>query len=314
VYFHSRNRARDSEFTYYFPLYGTYRRGEAVSRHYLLFPLYSKLEDRELELVAWDVLWPLFHYETSPGSLDARALPFYWRSRSPEHDWTFAMLLYGSMQSADVERRWLVPFYFRRRDQDSSITQALLYYRARRADTSTTLLAPLWYHRSAPQRVTDASLLLHWYEQEAERQRWAFLWLLPPDAAVVRYASGPGYRSHGLFPLYGYERDDTRDRVAWSALWPVFSYSAEGEVASQSGFLRKVFTYERTDAQTREIRLLWRFVRSSEAPGKSLFEFNPFYYHEREDGKGDYWNVLGGLIGRRTAEDGTTDMQWLWFF
>jgi hypothetical protein len=373
VYYHARNTTLDSEFIYYFPFYGSYRRGEAVSRHYLLFPLYARIEDRELGLQGWDVLWPLFHYETAPGSLDARALPFYWHSRGPDHAWTFAMVLYGSMESGDSERRWLLPFYFRSQEGESSLalgslallppyyvnrqepgrsnfhlwpfygrdregdyeehsvlwplfrfgateddsyrlTHALLYYRSRRPDETTTAFIPLWYHETTPGHVLDASLILHWYRRQPERRHWAFVWLYPPEFALLRRGSGPGYSSHGFFPLYGYERDDAADRLRWSALWPLFSYTAEGEAARQSEFLWKVFTYERSDAQTREYRLLWRFVRSSEAPGKSLFEFNPFYYHEREEGKGDYWNVLGGLIGRRTAEDGTTDMQWLWFF
>lgn len=373
VYFHASDEARDSEFTYYFPLYGRYRRGEAVSQHYLLFPLWSRLEDREQQLVAYDALWPLFHYETSPRSLDVRALPFFWRSRAPDHAWTFALLLYGSMESDDRARSWLAPFYFRTRDGASSLalgslaflppyyvnhrapgessfhvwpfygvdrdggyeetsfawplfrfgasddgrrssTQALLYYRSRSPDQAITALIPLWYHETEPDRVVDATLFLHWYHDTPQRRQWALFWLFPPELALARHARGPGYVSHGLFPLYGYERDDARDRVAWSALWPVFSYAAEGDVARESAFLWKVVTYERADAQTREFRFLWRLVRSSAAPGSSTFEFNPFYYREHEDGRGDYWNVLGGLLGKRTAEDGTVDMQWLWFF
>ena len=354
VYWHSLDTARDAEFTYGFPLYGTYRRGTSTSAHYLLFPLYSRLKDREQQLEAWDVVWPLFHYETSPDTLDLRVLPLFWRSRTPGHAWTFS-LLSGSMQSGDQERGWIVPFYYHSADAASSLTvgtlallppyyvdwqepglarfhvwpfyghdhepawdeystfwplfrfgaspdvrdsltEVLAYYRERRGDASSVGVLPLWYHQSSPSQVTDLGLFLYWYRDQppAQKTSWSFLWILPPELSVVRYEHAPAYRRNAVFPLYGYERDDARDATKWSVLWPVVIYEK--------------------DATTRDFRFLWRFVRRSEAPDSSIFEFNPFYYHEVAPGKGDYWNVLGGLVGRRTGADGKSEMQWLWFF
>ena len=35
-------------------------------RHYLLWPLFSRRIDKEAEVFVLDVLFPLFHYETTP--------------------------------------------------------------------------------------------------------------------------------------------------------------------------------------------------------------------------------------------------------
>lgn len=431
LYYHSEDTTLRTAFTYYFPLYGSYQRGDAVSRHFILFPLYSTLEDEELQLKAWDVVWPLFHYESSPSMLSVRALPFYWRTRTPEYGltvgfplyWSFAsgensywhfLPLYGVHQKGDwytkrfilgplfidtrdthagrsqqdilfpifsrahegeKERSWLIPFYFHRSDPNSrltlgslallppyyinsqraehdlfqvwplygrwqrgsyreystlwplirfghdtdhdlSMTHLLLYYHKRERKNSFATLFPLWWHRSSPQTTLDSTLFLHWYEHDAKRDatRLSFVWLIPPKLSLIRYEGGPHIVKHSVFPLYSYEQDDETSALNWSFLWPLFSYNSQGEFVRETGFLWQVISYERKDAKTSDFRLLWRFIRSSKTATSSTFEFNPFYYHETEAGKGSYWAILGGLIGREATVDGNGKMRWLWIF
>jgi hypothetical protein len=119
---------------------------------------------------------------------------------------------------------------------------------------------------------------------------------------------------HGLFPLYSYSFDRERDATNWSILWLLFSYNSEGEFVQQSGFLWKVISYERRDIDTYDFRFLWRFIRKSRTATSSIFEFNPFYYQESEEGKGSYWAILGGIIGVETTPDQRKKLRLFWIF
>ena len=87
-----------------------------------------------------------------------------------------------------------------------------------------------------------------------------------------------------------------------------------GEFVKQTGFLWKLITYERKDDASSDFRFLWRFIRNSKTKDSSVFEFNPFFYQESEEGKGSYWAILGGLIGQEVTMEGERKMRWLWIF
>jgi hypothetical protein len=431
LYYHSRDDERRSELTYYFPVYGSYRRGESVSQHFVFFPLYSQLYDRELDLKAWDVLWPLFHYETSSTTKSVRFLPFYWHDRTPKRDATVVFPLYWSFRfgedsyqhiiplygvhrkgdaytkrfilgplymdtrdavtglsqqdilfplfsrkvEGDEARSWLFPFYFHRSKPDSSLTlgslallppylissrdqdqelfhlwpfyghlqrgayeehsvlwplfrsgtdssrdmtrtHLLLYYHEREGDRSSQFFFPLWYHRSSPDTTTDMSLFLHYYTRDRQKDEthFSFLWIIPPDLSLIRHHRQQGALKHGFFPFYTYASDPRADSLSWSLLWPIFSYSSKGEFVQQSGFLWRVIYYEQKDADTYDFRFLWRFIRKAGTATSSVFEFNPFYYTEQEEGKGSYWSVLGGLFGVETTGEQKKNYRLFWVF
>lgn len=431
VYYRSENTEQRTAFTYYFPVYGSYQRGASMSRHFLFFPLYSQLRDDETGLRAWDVLWPLVHYESSPTTRAARLFPLYWHSQEPNRSVTVVFPLYWSIRSGertylhfvpftavhregdwykkrffvgplfistrddharlsqqdalfylysrrakgDETRSWLFPFYYHRSDRDSSFTlgslallppylvrseepgkrlfhlwpfygsreegssrersflwplirfgsdrehdtslaQVLLYYHERERDRSFSTLIPFWLHRSGPEGTSDASLFLHWYDRDEKKDATSLslLWILPPDLGLIRYHREPGILRHGVFPLYSYSCDEKRDALSWSLFWFLFSYESEGEFARHADFLWKVITYDRTDAETYDFRILWRFIRKSKTATSSTFEFNPFYYYEEEEGKGSYWAILGGLIGMETTQDQRKKLRLFWIF
>jgi hypothetical protein len=428
IYYHSEDTAQSSEFSYYFPFYGTYRRGDTVSHHYILFPLYAQNRDESLQLREWDVLWPLFHYETSPTTLSIHLLPFYWHSGTPERSFTVGFPLYWSLSSdenstllflpfysdirkgnwyrqryflgplyvdtlddhaglsqqdalfwlfsrkvqGDEKRTWFIPLYYHHSDmssllslwllppyvhlkqpekewlhfwplfgkvrngtyteysmlwplirfgsdteKDSSMAQVLLFYRARQGADSDTLFFPLWYHHGSPEETEDASLFLHSYERDSpkDRTRLTFFWLVPgTDIALIKYNREGDTLRHGVFPLYTYFSDKSKDHLNWSFLWPLFSYESMGASADETDILWKVISYQRKDVDTSEFRFLWRFIRSSTTKTSSTFEFNPFYYHEAEEGKGSYWAILGGLIGVETTPEQKTKVRLFWIF
>jgi hypothetical protein len=162
--------------------------------------------------------------------------------------------------------------------------------------------------------LQDASIFLHWYERnEAKDQvRFSLLWLIPPDISLFHYRRDAAKVRHGFFPLYSYSYDREHDALSWSIFWFLFSYESKGEFASQTAFLWKVISYERQDAESYDFRFLWRVIRVSRSPTASSLEFNPFYYSEVEEGKGSYWAVLGGIVGRQTLPDGKKRLQLLW--
>jgi hypothetical protein len=74
-----------------------------------------------------------------------------------------------------------------------------------------------------------------------------------------------------------------------------------------------VFLFETSGPDTREVRVLFRFLRWRRASGESAFELNPFYFDYRS-GKGRYWAVLGGLFGVETKPDGSRRNTYFWFW
>ena len=430
LYYHVEDREKDSSFNYLFPFYGSYRRGEFDSRHYVLFPLFARFRDQGTGSSGWDVLWPLFHHESSPSTSETRALPFYLQKSAAESGYTIGFplywhfrsgdssqrhfvpfygehtegnwyrkrfivgplyidtrddhaqlsrqdaffFLYSSEQRNDRKRSWLFPFYYHRDEpgefltlgslaflppyyinkqegdgelfhiwpfygksrsgsyeersalwplirfgedpaNDEHMTHILLYYSSRKGTDSQTFFLPLWGRRSTAQETTDASLFLHWYEHTEVKDRTvlSLFWLIPPDISLFRLEREPGLVSHRFFPLYSFSRDERTDTLSWSILWILLSHKREGEFTRQTDFLWKFITYERTDAVSYDFRILWRFVRSAQTATSSVFEFNPFYYSEQEEGKGSYWAVLGGLFGVETKGE-EKKYRFFWFF
>lgn len=280
LYYHSEDTELRSEFTYYFPVYGAYRRGETVSKHYVLFPLYSRIRDEELRLSAWDALWPLIHYETSPASTSVRLLPFYWHSRTPERAFTAGLPLYWSFSSGEdrfslfapvyaVSRKgdwyrrrfFLGPLYMDTTDARAGLSkqEALfwLYSRKVQADETRTWFIPLYYHRSG----ADA---------------FRTLWLLPPYVHV----KDPEKEWLHLWPLFGRTRN--RSYTEYATLWPLFRYGSDP--AQDRSMTQFLLYYRARSGQSSDTLLfpLW-YHRASpvETIDSSLF----LHWYEREAGR-----------------------------
>ncbi|HEX9136528.1 MAG TPA: hypothetical protein VF905_06245, partial [Nitrospirota bacterium] len=230
LYYRTANNDRKTGFTYYFPFYGEYRRGDAVSRHFLLFPLYSRFEDQELQITGWDVFWPFFHYEYSPTTRSVRVPPLYWHGSDPEHAYTVVLPLYWSFASGEKSYRHLFPFYgvhregdwYRKsfvlgplfmdtRDSRTSLSQqdALFWLYSRRVEGEKKLswLFPAYYHRSDANSLLTLALpvLPYYHRREPEREN---ITILP----IYSMRRDKTYTEHASFwPLIRFGRDEEKD-------------------------------------------------------------------------------------------------------
>lgn len=517
LYYYSKNVRDDSEFAYYFPLYGTLRRGAKVRRHLFLFPLFARFHDDEMGYRSWDALWPMLHHDAAKGAGSTRVLPLYWSGHDPESSFRVAFPLYwefndafssqrhllplfgrytnkeglsvrylggplfigiekpseqyskraylgllaGSSSDYETRRSYVFPFYwmktspgesrffllplfgretvapqysmlfflgFKRninlfefsRDPGAGFSEsrALLYYARRDGGEEKRVLFPLYWHwkgdatgldltfplyarqwdKEKKQRelsllgLHDGLSLFHFLRNETEPRRLDRVLVFGRDRRgekTTRYAfplfwdlREPGRHRSLFFPFYNYGSKDDDDQrrlgilgftpvfslftwrdepgAAVTRLWPLFGYRArhrEGEKelgvlgvyypasivhfrwgpevydhhlfplydyerrgaagsperTVKGALLWQVVSYRREGAGTSDFRFLWRLVRKQRSPGRRAFEFNPFYLRIVEEGKGSYWAVLGGLVGRETKADGTKDWRFLWF-
>ncbi|MBI2081185.1 MAG: hypothetical protein HYT86_05595 [candidate division NC10 bacterium] len=334
-YYHSEDTEQRAAFTYFFPLYGIYRRGEAVSQHLFVFPLYSTLEDSEQQLKAWDVLWPLFHYEHSPTTLAVRILgPIYMDTRDTRtgrsrQDILFP--LFSRLQEGERERSWLVPFYYRHRDARSGLTVGSLallppyylhqerpgeellhlwplYAHARRGtyDEYATLW-PLFRFGSDPEnQVTMSHLLLFYRKREQAR---AVTTLFP----VWWHETTPQTTFDSSLLLHWYERDETRGSTRAAFFWllppdvSLITYQREPQRTRHAVF--PLYSYE-GDARTDALRwsLLWpAFSYSSEGGVVQQTEFLwKVVSYERKDAETSDFRVLWRLVRSSRAKGSST--------
>lgn len=87
---------------YVFPLYGKETRGHHYVRHLLFYPLFSRRVDKETDLFALDVLWPLFHYSSAPNHKAVRFL-LYLRKITPTATYRVILPLYYSFSQSVIK-------------------------------------------------------------------------------------------------------------------------------------------------------------------------------------------------------------------
>lgn len=320
-------RTGESSIRHFVPFYGEHVKGDWYRKRYILGPLYMDTRDDHARLSRQDAFFYLYSRSQEGEKSRGWLFPFYYHRQDPESRFTLASPAflppyYINSRRDDRELFHIWPFYGKYRkgsyeensvlwplfrvgndaEKNESMTHILLYYRERKGTDTFSFFFPLWEHRSTTERTADCTLFLYCYEhlESKDRTDLSLLWLVPPRLSLFRYESEPGAVKHRLFPLYSYSYDEKTDALSWSALWLLFSYNSQGEFARQTDVLWKFITYERKDAETYDFRILWRFIRSSRTPTSSVFEFNPFYYSEQEEGKGSYWAIFGGLFGVET--------------
>lgn len=284
VYFHSGNTEQRTDFTYYFPVYGSYQRGASVSRHFLFFPLYSQLRDDETGLRAWDVLWPLFHYESSPTTRAARLLPLYWHSQEPERSSTVLFPFYWSVRSGENSYRHLVPLYGVHREGDSYVKRFIigpLFMDTRDAKTGLSQQDALFFlYSGRVQGDERRSWLFPFYCHQSDRDSsftLGSLALLPPY--LVR-SEEPGKKLFHLWPFYGLrEKGVSRER---SFLWPLVRFA--NDPAKDSSMTHVLLYYHEREGRKSFSTLfpLW-FHRSSP---EAAFDASLFlHWYDRDEKK-----------------------------
>jgi hypothetical protein len=284
VYFHHRDREVQSDLVYYFPVYGRYTLRERVTRHLFLFPLYAHFVDLEQDHRSWNVLWPLFHYETAPEFYQAWALPFYWHSRSPAAERTMAFGLYWSNRRQDTGSTWLVPVYAHLFSPEKEQRHVpLLYSTFRRADgyRKSLLLGPLYIATEDPKherRQTDVlwPLISHKEEKEKSHTR-----ALPFYWHTRRPERDFSLGSLALLPPY-YLREETPEHSLWH-LWPFFGKARQGSYEEVSSLwpLLRWGDDPAGDRRTRQFLLAYS-LEHGEVHRSGFF---PLWHRRQEPGK-----------------------------
>ena len=321
LYFRHTNLALESEFRYYFPLYGYYRKGEEIRHAYYLFPVYAHIEDDTIDREAWYFLWPLVYRDRWPEQSETWVVPLYWSKATPERKFR-ALLIppYYSLEEPDKREIHFWPFYGLMQDQsytersvvwplfrwgrnpagDRRAWQCLLLYRGVEPEREILGLFPLWHYDPQQDRVRNVSLL-HWHETSGEGDQFALLHLANPDWSLFSVKHEQGVNHQHLFPLYSYTQQQDPVGKKLYVLGPVYQYRTEGEDLVEHKFLWKVLYYEKSP-EKKESGFLWRFIRSrKDADGSRLFEFNPFYYSEQRSDGDTFISWLGGLYSVRSG-------------
>ena len=335
------SRSGENSYRHILPFYGIHQKGDWYKKRFILGPLYMDTRDTKTGVSRQDIIFPLYSRISERDRERSWLFPFYFHGERPDSNVTLGSLAllppyYINYEKEDKHQFHIWPFYGKNqhgsyqeystlwplirfsRDSETgeSVNHVLLYYNEKDQDESLTSLFPVWWHKTTTEKSLDASLFLHWYDRDdqKEKTRLSLLWLIPPKISIFGFENEPQHLSHHFFPLYGYDHDEEKDSLSWSFLWPLFQYSSNGEVARQAGFLWKVISYEQKDEEATDFRFLWRFIRRSKTATSSVFEFNPFYYRETVDEKGTKWQILGGLFGVKTTPAGERDFRFLWIF
>lgn len=305
----------DGAFDYYFPLYGRTVRGGKVTRRYLLFPLYSRRAEPDSGLTELDLLWPLFHVERSSTASSTRLLPLYWSSRRGEDSFTLAPL-YARLTRGQETRSVLFPIFWRLSSPDRTVhivpPLGGVVRDGRESDVFLLGFTPklsLIERERAPDYALDRALL---YYRRREPRSLA-------DALFPVYFrwDHPGERGLVLFPLWA-SRDDRADGSSRRALlgltggFSLFEWSEEPAVAARS--LRALNFYRSSRGADRTAvfaPVYWRFVRG----GASRSWLLPLYAERREPGlRARGWlgfSPRWSLLSRR-EEAGNVETRLLW--
>lgn len=288
LYYHSEDTQLQTSLTYYFPLYGIYQRGEAFSRHFILFPVFSKLEDEGLGLRAWDVIWPLFHYEISPTIFSVRALPFYWHTRTPRYGLTVGFPLYWSFTSRERLYWHLLPFYGVHRSEEGYMKRFVLgplfidtrdpqtnysrqdfifpiFSRIREGENKQSWLIPIYYHSSDPDSSLTLSVIpLPYVNLKAHDQEVFHLW--PLYGRKVQRS----YREHAtVWPLFRYGRDPQND-VRMIHIPPFYHKKQRDDVFTT---LYPLWWYHTTPSKTLHSTLFLHWYENDRASKVTRFSF-----------------------------------------
>ncbi len=221
LYFSSEDKNLQKSFVYYFPLYGYYKRGNYISKHFLLFPLYSSFIDVNRKLKAWDIVWPLVHYESTPKTQSIRALPFYLHSSTETYDFSALMPLYWSYSSTAIRYLHIFPIYSKLQKEDWYIKKFILgpgyisTINTKEDIKNLDILFPFFSMRT--QKDTLRSWMMpfyHHWRNSVEKTTVGSVFLLPPY--LYQHVSASKRIFH-LWPFYGTYRDGNykENTIAW---------------------------------------------------------------------------------------------------
>lgn len=302
------------------PFYGEQTDG-AYKEHSILWPLTNFGSDPETQTSKSWVL-PFYYKHKDQGSdlaLGSLALlpPYYINKKAPNQQTTHLWPFYGYKEDNSYREHnflWPLAGFGSDPENDLEKSHVLLYSHNRKGNQETTSILPIWLHEKDGDKTFDLSLFLHMYEHDPKQYtKLSMLWLVPiVELSLFNLELRPQKTKHRLFPFYSYQSNQITEEKDFSFLWPLISHEKKGDTITNTGFLWQVVSYKQKNAENKDFRVLWRFIRKSKAPTSSTFEINPLFYSEKDEKKGTYWAILGGLIGAETTPLGEKNYRFLW--
>ncbi len=322
----------------------------AVPRELNLSPLWFHRLDANGEVLEWDALWPLLHYERTPeGGDDFRIRPLYRRVVEPDAE-------LAADASVDHQFVWPLGRVYSYPDQVQARLFPLASWRRApneegTAETDWYLLFPFVWGGSGGDEDYLAVLPLYADIPEFLSYRrfrtvlfplWTSLEKNDHHHQIVLWPligwsdCGGGHSWFRVLPFYGHEIEAGRHE-RWTALWPFFYWGQENQDAA-SGPVDTFFFWPffgwRSGPQVSGWTALWPFF-SSIGQQDTFYALNVLwpifrYYHNRlednvtswwvwplfshiesDDQRG--WSALWPLIWWRSFDnpDSTNDQQWV---
>ncbi|MBX3461871.1 MAG: hypothetical protein KF830_01760 [Planctomycetes bacterium] len=296
-----------------------------LPRELNLSPLWFHRLDADGEVLEWDCLWPLLHYErTTDGGDDFRIRPLYRRVTEPpqaavEHQFLWPL---GRVRSdAEESMQRLFPLWSHRsrindegeRDVD---WYALfpLFWGGSSADQRENYFAFFPFYADVPQFLTydrAVAILFPLYLRldKGGHRHQLFLW---PLIGIGSCAEND-HRWFRVLPFYGHDIEPGRHDRRF-VLWPFFAWSTENEFSDapvQSFWLWPLFGW-RSGRTVHGWMVLWPFFQHTwkDDHFARLNLFWPLFFHywnRAEDNVSQWW--LFPLLGRVHSDD-----QRAWFF
>jgi hypothetical protein len=295
LYFHSENKETQSSFSYYFPFYGYYTQGDMVSKHYLLFPLYSEYHDKDKSVSSLDILWPLIHYEYAPQYESERVLPLYLHQQTGDYDFKTFFPVYWHYNDKNLSHTYFIPFYGHVTESDwydlKVIFGPVYIAETDKTEKSSTMNVMFPFYRQSSYGDSYNSYLIpfYYYSKTPEQSKLvASLCFLPPYLySHSETINGVESSSFNLWPFYGRFRNDSN--TGWSVLWPLLrSETDEKSIRGKTQIFNYYSSYEKEDSFTIFFPLWWHKINDGYMKLDSVLAL----YHYKKESNSSYFNFL----------------------
>jgi hypothetical protein len=320
-----------------------------MPRELNLTPLWFHRLDEHGDVLEWDALWPILHYERTPaGGDDFRVRPLYRRVTEPENDavehqflWPFGRVrsdreeassrlfpLWSWRRHVNQDGQWdidwyaLFPFFWgganERGDENyfaflpfyADFPQFLTY------DRFQTILFPLWVRldKDGHRHTLVLWPLIGWSNcAQGQHDWWRVIPFYGQDVEAGEYS-----RHFALFPFISWsvENEFTDDPVTSFFLFPLFGFRS-GRATSGLTILWPMFAYTTKEDSFTRWNVLWPFFYYYHSDTDvelhvTQWWFWPFIGHAESDCI-DTWSALWPIIWWRDYNDpeARTSQQWV---
>lgn len=305
-----------------FPLYGenhenySYTRDgkeERVDkkRYFFLTPFFSYWRNRGKEPMDWSLnaFFPLTHFDRIGDSHCSWVLPLYYHKQSPRKRMTVVTPLYWDYARYDesdpgrvvTKTRMCFPLLGYSTGEDESWLSFggnLLILKNQGDAGSVNVLWPFFHHGWTPKRHLSWMFPLYSYYGSDETD----CLVVPPFYHYSHPESET--RNVGLWPLFGYYRDDSWR--SYSTAWPFFKYAHDDEGRTNVTFGGPLFLYTGYQDTTWRWSVLWPFTEWAREGASRHSRIFPLYLHwnypERDT---RYLHLLWPLMRYKSKKDRT---------